>query len=340
MPTGWAGSAALTTGGWQALAMAHRSAWQACWQPPPRSVPVSEPTAPEVTVSISNTRTAPTLDSRAGLLAELTVIDTQGWDGPAAQRLLSHVRAHIVRPQLAAAGLRGPAADQAEATGWAAAWEALTRSSFRTATTPWGLLWVAVRRAILGEVLASAYLSTARNGWRAESARREHETESSVGRGRAVDLPVSLDMLIERGWEPPAAQPGTDNNLGRRLEAVVSALVGAGWEQRAAHAVVEGVALTAVRDGKESAEAQGWRSLARRLGLPPWQVRRATVLLLGAPGWPGLIERITTEGCDILDDPSVGAALRSTAVSSWPPPPIAARERAMPPANPRALAAS
>ena len=115
-------------------------------------------------MSISITRTESTLDSRAGLLGALAVIDSEGWDGPAAQRLLSHVRAHIVRPQLAAAGLRGPAADQAEATGWAAAWEALTRSSFRTATTPWGLLWVAVRRAILGEVLASAYLSTARNG--------------------------------------------------------------------------------------------------------------------------------------------------------------------------------
>ena len=289
-------------------------------------------------MSNNNTRSPRTLDSREGLLAELAVIDTEGWEGRTAQRLLSHVRSHIVRPQVAAAGLRGPVADQAEATGWAVAWEALARPSIRAAATPWGLLWVAVRRAILGEVMASAHLSSARNGWRAESARREQE--GPADRNHPVRPPISLSVLIERGWEPPATQPGTDNDLGRCLEAVVSALVGVGWEVRAAHAVVEGVALAAVRGGTSSADAQGWRPLARRLGLPPWQVRRVTVLLLGAPGWPGLIERMTLEGCDILDDPSVEAALRSTAVRGWPPPPIAARKRAMPPSSPRALAAS
>jgi hypothetical protein len=104
--------------------------------------------------------------------------------------------------------------------------------------------------------------------------------------------------------------------------------------------VVEGVAVTAVRDGKASQEAKGWRPLARRLGLPPWQVRRVTVLLLGAPGWPGLVEQMTAEGCHILDGPSIAAALRSTAVSGWPPPPVAARTRGLPAGDPRPLAAS
>lgn len=289
-------------------------------------------------MSINSTRTPSRLDGREGLLAELAAIDTEGWDGPAGQRLLSYVRSHIVRPQVVAMGLRGPAADQAEATGWAVAWEALASSSIRRATTPWGLLWVAVRRAVLGEVIASAYLASARNGWRAGSARQQHQ--SLVGHSSAMDPPISLSVLVEHGWEPAAATSGDTRDLGRRLEAVVSALVGAGWDERAAHAVVEGVAVTAVRDGKASHEAKGWRPLARRLGLPPWQVRRVTVLLLGAPGWPGLVERMTGEGCDILEDPSITAALRSTAISGWPPPPVAANARGLPAGTCPALAAS
>ena len=90
-------------------------------------------------MSNNNTRSPRTLDSREGLLAELAVIDTEGWEGRTAQRLLSYVRSHIVRPQVAAAGLRGPVADQAEATGWAVVWEVLARPSIRTAATPWRL---------------------------------------------------------------------------------------------------------------------------------------------------------------------------------------------------------
>ncbi len=98
-----------------------------------------------------------------------------------------------------------------------------------------------------------------------------------------------------------------------------------GWGPAAAGAVVEGVAVTAVRDGKASAEAVGWRPLAAHLGLPPWQVRRVTVLLLGAPGWPGVVERMASEGEEVLDERGTRAALCSTACRRWPPPPKAAR---------------
>jgi hypothetical protein len=267
---------------------------------------------------------AHSIDSRDGLLQELVAIERRGWESPAGQRLLSYVRSHIVRPQVRAAGLRGPAAEQAEATAWAVAWETLSRPSIHTAGSPWGLLWVAVRQAIAGERLATHYQASVRNSWRVERARYE---QRQTGRAHAFPRPLSLSLLLEEGWEPES-EPWACTGLGRRLEAVVDSLVHVGWERRAAHAVVEGVALTAVRDGKATADAKGWRPLAARLGLPPWQVRRVTVLLLGAPGWPGVVERMANDGCQILEADSIVAAMRSTATSSWPPPPAAARRAA------------
>lgn len=269
-------------------------------------------------MTITNPGTRSALDTREGLLAELPTIDLEGWDGAAARRLLAYVRAHLVRPQVVAAGLRGPAADQAEATGWAATWEVLSRPVVRTAASPWGLLWVTVRRAVLGEVVAGAHLSGVRNGWRMESVRREEQ--ASNGQRRASDPPVSLGVLVERGWEPAAEPIEAGGELGPKLEAVVVALVDAGWRQGADRAVVEAVAVTAVRDGKASAEAVGWRPLATRLGLPPWQVRRVTVLLLGAPGWPGLVERMAAQGSGVLfgGDGQGRGEVGSGSPRSWP----------------------
>jgi hypothetical protein len=248
-----------------------------------------------------------TLDSRDGLLRQLVAIEADGWESPAGESLLNYVRSHIVRPQVAAAGLRGPAADQAEATGWAVAWETLSCASISTAASPWGLLWVVVRRAIAGERVAADYQASVRNSWRAESERLE---QPGVGGTRAFARPLSLSLLLEEGWEP-TADSWTSTGVGRRLEIVIEALVQVGWERQAAYAVVEGIALAAVRDGKATTDAKGWRPLAARLGLPPWQVRRVTVLLLGAPGWPGLVERIATHGCQVLERDSIVAALRS-----------------------------
>lgn len=267
------------------------------------------------------TRSRQMLDSREGLLQELVAIEAAGWESPAGESLLKYVRAHIVRPQVAAAGLRGPAADQAEATGWAVAWETLNRTSIHTARSPWGVLWVAVRKAIAGERLSTDYQASVRNSWRAEDARLE---QRKAGRARAFARPLSLSLLLEDGWEPEA-QPWACNELGRRLEAVIEGLVHVGWKRRAAHAVVVGISLAAVRDGKATVAAKGWRPLAARLGLPPWQVRRVTVLLLGAPGWPGVVEQMATHGYQVVHSDSIVAAMRSTTTISCPPPPVAAR---------------
>ena len=58
-------------------------------------------------------RSRTALDSREGLLDELLAIDDLGWSSDRGEHLLCYVRAHIVLPQVVAAGLRGPAADQA-----------------------------------------------------------------------------------------------------------------------------------------------------------------------------------------------------------------------------------
>ena len=47
--------------------------------------------------------------SRHDLDARLQRIDVEGWDGPTAGELLSYVRENLVRIQVSAAGLSGPA---------------------------------------------------------------------------------------------------------------------------------------------------------------------------------------------------------------------------------------
>ena len=233
------------------------------------------------------------------LLAQLKVIDLRGWDSPEGNDLLAYVRAHIVRPQVFAFGLRGPVAAQAEASGWELAWELLNKPRLRETASPWGVLWIAVRRAIQGEMLSAAYQTSERKSWRA-------------WRLLAAETlpPVSLTKLTDDGWEPPASS-AVAIRIGADLLAVVDALVKVGWEKRTAHAVVEAVAAAVSRNG-DRAGIQGWRGLASRLDLPPWQVRRVTAVLLGGPGWNGVVERMASRGAVALEDPDVLAALRAT----------------------------
>lgn len=258
----------------------------------------------------------PHLDTREGLLETLMSVDREGWEGDCAGQLLSHVRDHIVRPQVISSGLSGPAASQAEATGWEVAWEILNRGHLREIENPWGWIWVAVRRAIQGEVMSALYLTEERKSWRA----REGRDKSQECRPH-----VSLEQLLETGWER-AASTSVRLQLGRPLQAVVGALVQVGWEPRSAHAVVEAVAATVTRHDVSSMSAQGWRTVANDLGVPPWQVRRVTVVLLGGPGWPGAMERMVEEGLVVLDDPAMRAALKSTANYFLPTPLLAARQ--------------
>ena len=75
--------------------------------------------------------------------ARLRQIDESGWDSRAARELLVAVRDCVAQPAVRRSGLRGPAAEQAEASAWAAAWDALRRPSARTAENPMGMAWVA-----------------------------------------------------------------------------------------------------------------------------------------------------------------------------------------------------
>ena len=252
------------------------------------------------------------IDANAQLLAQLEAIDTNGWDSPEGRALLEHVRSHLVRPQVFAAGLKGPAAAQAEATAWELAWEVLNKSRLREAESPWGVLWMVVRRAIQGEMLAAAYQTSERKSWRAF---RQQTPETAP--------PISLTQLDESGWEP-TAPPAPAAPMGPVLVAVAAALVHVGWERRAAHAVVQAVAATVARDSNRSG-IQGWRGLAARLNLPPWQVRRVATVLLGGPDWTGAVERIALGGPASLKDPDMQTALRATLNKSMPTSVLAGR---------------
>ena len=245
------------------------------------------------------------LGSREGLLNELDAIAVEGWEGQRARRLLVHVRVAIVHPQVVSARLTGSIAEQAEATGWEVAWEALTHARLREVDSPWGWICVAVQRAIRNEVTGARYLTTESKGRRAFAA------QASTDTGTHLAPPLSLTQLVEMGWEPEEPAP-TFASLGSGLEAVLEALVAAGWQEAPARAVLDGVSASVTRDASGRNLAQGWRSLATRLGAPPWQVRRVSLALLGFPGWPGVIERMNDRGAVALDDIDVRAALLAT----------------------------
>lgn len=261
---------------------------------------------------MSVTTEDPSFDLNVDLITQLEAIDVAGWDSRQGGDLLAHVRSHLVKPQVFAAGLKGPAAEQAEATAWELAWEVLNKSRLREAESPWGVLWTVVRRAIQGEMLAAAYQTSERKSWRAW---RQQSPETAP--------PISLTRLDESGWEP-MAPPVAAAPMGPGLVAVAAALVQVGWERRVAHAVVQAVATTVARDGNR-ADIQGWRGLAARLDLPPWQVRRVASVLLGGPGWIGAVERMASGGPACLEDRDMKVALKATLNKSMPSSVLAGR---------------
>jgi len=266
---------------------------------------------------------------RDGLLAVLDVIDRTGWDSPTGESLLEYVRKTVVLPAVGSVGIRGSAADQAEASAWSATWEAMTGPYLRGAESPWGVLWATARRAALGEAVAGDFGTGARKAWRALAstdpgiARSQGAGAGSPANGVGL---VSLDALADAGYELADRTPD-GRRSGAHLSAVVLALVGAGWSEPVARRTIDELAAVVNLDDRGGAWPQGWRELAAHLGLPPWQVRRVAIVLLGAQGWPGLLERLVLEGPDVLTDPPMRAALRSTTLW-WLPNPITAAERA------------
>jgi len=133
--------------------------------------------------------------TREGLLAALSVIAEEGWDGPTWRALLAHVRTDVVRPHVAS--LRGLAAEQAEASGWETVWEALAGPAIRRARSPWGVLWTTARRAVVGEVIADAYGVRVRTAWR--RARRDVDGPVS-GRQSRFDDPGGQQHHLGAGF--------------------------------------------------------------------------------------------------------------------------------------------
>jgi hypothetical protein len=240
---------------------------------------------------------------RQGLLDLLTVIDSEGWEGSTATALLEYVRTEMVRPLAIDAGLRGTAASQAEATAWETVWLILTKPALRTASSPWGVIWQAARRAVLGEILAAKYATEERRGRILAAAARD---------GQVVP-PTSLDALAATGWEPTATTGDPAAGLAWRqfLVQVDTALVDAGWEPTMATRIVDAV-LCMPTTPDSRCTVVGWRLLAVELGLPPWQARRLALCLRGTAELPGLIPSLLMVGDAALRDADLRSALQGT----------------------------
>ncbi|GGC14407.1 hypothetical protein [Cellulomonas carbonis] len=240
---------------------------------------------------------------RDGLLGHLAVIDVEGWDGPSATALLTYLRTHVIRPLAVDVGLRGACAAHAEATAWEAVWLQLLEPSLRSAHSPWGVLWQTARRAMLGEILADRWGVSPRRAWELDAAER----------AGGVRRPLSLEPLLTNGWEPPAEDSAGmhDSPLTTAVRLAAQALGEAGWPAEVAARIVQ---ETAEMDGPvgAGATAVGWRPLAIRLELPPWQARRLVVVLRGSGGTAGLLARLLADGPSVIDDAETRRALQAT----------------------------
>jgi hypothetical protein len=254
---------------------------------------------------------------RAELLALLDRIDVEGWDGPTGRELLDLVRERVVRWSVSSYRLQGHMAAEAEASAWSAAWESLASPYLRTTDEPMNVLWAVVRRAVAAEVLASKLLCDARESRRL-SPLGPRSADGSRGPVVRERPPLSLDRLTQH----PDFDLTDDTSMWSSplLDRFVAAMVEEGWPQPRAAETVQVVASSARSHGYRFTTAAGWRRLAGLLDLPPWQMRRLTILLVGAPGWPGLIERMITHGPQVLDGLGARLAIRSTLDRQLRPP--------------------
>jgi hypothetical protein len=157
-----------------------------------------------------------------------------------------------------------------------------------------------------------------------ESGRGKAKDWLAVADAGALRPPASYTELVEAGFER-AAESRTVEAPGRCLTAVNELLVQHGWDPEVAAAVIAHV-IEYARPNPDGGRprAHGWREMSAELGIPPWQARRVTVLLLGAGGWPGLVERVAVSGPRALREPAVIAAVQATCDSTLRPPARAA----------------
>ena len=163
---------------------------------------------------MSRTAAAPmpsevTLDvaSADGLYAALDRIAVEGWDGPTAHTVLAYARDDVVRPQVARARLRGAVADQACGTGWEVAWEVLT--GLGPVRSPWGVVATAVRRAVLGEVVAAMYATDARSAWRLRADAAADDGSQRLPRSASRCCRNAVGSRWRRVWRPVPARSWT-----------------------------------------------------------------------------------------------------------------------------------
>jgi len=202
-------------------------------------------------------RTRITLRDHDQLRRTLARIDEQGWDGPTGRSLLEFIRQDMIRPMIVAMGLRGTAACEAEATGWAAAWEALCNPRLVEAEMPWSLVHAAARHALLGELLAARYASGVHRAWRIRDAVRGSEFDPRV-------MPVDdLTELLEAREDPADGARGL---LDAVLGPIRERLVQLGWSAASVGVVVDAVLDARLTVGPDGACA-GWRPLAAELGV-------------------------------------------------------------------------
>jgi hypothetical protein len=309
---------------------------------------IAAPAAASASASADRPAPAPSVGDPAGLRAALSDVDRLGWDSAPGDAVLRYARTEIVRVAVRRAGLRGPAADDAASTGWAAAWKILNKPGLRHEPSPWGLVAAAVRREVVRDQLAAAYRTNSHAAWRLARLHRaaadaapgpgaEQTGIPDLGadaewlRGLTVPVaacPLSLDRLSEHGLEPARPQSAeVVGGLGPRLDQVVAALTAAGWPPTVAASgvawIANAAATAAESCGRPTAELPGWRELAKLTGLPAWRTRRLASLLLGYRDAPGLLARMVHEGDQVLHDPATQRAVRST-VQRWLPSPSAA----------------
>jgi hypothetical protein len=250
---------------------------------------------------------------------QLALVDDLGWDSGPGIELLEHLRQGVVRPLVRRSGLAGPAADQAESSGWAAAWDALRRPSARAAVNPLGMAWVAARRAVHVEL-------GGRGGLGGPSSSVVPAQSSGNSSGTEPTLWLMDASLLERrtagqvtalgaGLGPGAGalDPGPGDHrsgLGPHLEGIVDRLADAGWSRDVAADLV--AALSAGCQHANGRVVMPWRRVAAEHGVAPWRVRRLASLLVGGRGGPGILALLVVDGTPVLADECVAAALRST----------------------------
>jgi len=241
----------------------------------------------------------------------LTRIDVEGWEGPSATALLGYIRETIVRPLTIDLGMRGRASGEAEASAWEDVWELLREPAIRTAVSPWGLIWAAARHAILSEAVCARFPTSRSRAWRLARAQSAGQVEPIA---RLDDVaPDALPVVAMDG----AAQPSS------AVAGAVDALTRVGWSQDRAAEIVEDVLddTPTTRGMRWTTRAHGWtsygwRGMAERLDLPPWQARRLVIVLRGTAERPGLLPRLILAGGNLDIDVELHAALVSTRIRS------------------------